>query len=436
MSGIRDIHQFKDLLNQAKGMENIRRIFPFVAPLLKLFGLNTKEIHRQLNQAGVLMEQISEMTAIPDNFNDIFSERGWIIYDHMNLEVAKKAIRMAREEDIERAETFLVDSYNYEQVEMLLRRMWGVDAFKARMPLAEKALQDYREERYHACVPVVLALLDGMVNEIYERFKGKRKGFSAEDVDLTAWDSIAAHEKGLAKLVKIFQTGRYKTTVDPIFIPYRNGIIHGMDLGYDNKMVAAKTWGALFATRDWAIRAEGKSLDAPPEEPPVSFQDIGRQLMATNKMRMELEAWRPREILDIQPRSGLPESFGNGTPEQKLAEFLQYWKSKNYGRMARCVSHMFQNSNANKMAQSVRELYEGRSLENFEIEEIQDEAPAITVIHVRIWGQENGESIEKTVIARMINEGKNGDGVIRGTEESGWTLASYGMNQQVEAKNI
>jgi hypothetical protein len=55
-----------------------------------------------------------------------------------------------------------------------------------------KALVDYEQERYHACVPVVLALLDGLVNELYE----KRRGFFAEGVDLTH-GFYSAHSRGL-----------------------------------------------------------------------------------------------------------------------------------------------------------------------------------------------------------------------------------------------
>ena len=48
-----------------------------------------------------------------------------------------------------------------------------------RWHLAQKALIDYREARYHACVPVVLALLDGIVNEAHEKGRGLKLGFFA-----------------------------------------------------------------------------------------------------------------------------------------------------------------------------------------------------------------------------------------------------------------
>jgi hypothetical protein len=122
------------------------------------------------------------------------------------------------------------------------------------MTLAQKALTDYHEGRYHACVPVVLAMMDGMVNELYLRAKGKRKGLSAEGANHEAWNSVSAHSRGLGQLIPVLMKGRNKTITQQVDMPYWHGIMHGMDLGYDNKIVAAKTWAALFSLRDWAKR--------------------------------------------------------------------------------------------------------------------------------------------------------------------------------------
>ncbi len=83
----------------------------------------------------------------------------------------------------------------------MLCRMKDIEEFRPRMTLAQKALNDYREGRYHACVPVVLALMDGMVNELNLKANMKKKGLSAEDVNLEAWNSVSAHSNGLGRLV-------------------------------------------------------------------------------------------------------------------------------------------------------------------------------------------------------------------------------------------
>lgn len=53
-------------------------------------------------------------------------------------------------------------------------------------------------------------------------------------------DSIAAHETGLKALARIMGRGRNRTNEEIISVPYRNGILHGRDLAFDNKVVAAK----------------------------------------------------------------------------------------------------------------------------------------------------------------------------------------------------
>lgn len=109
-----------------------------------------------------------------------------------------------------------------------------------------------------------------------------------ENVNLEAWDSIADHHTGLTVLARIFQTGRRKQTTEPLTTPYRNGILHGVDLGYDNQMVATKTWAALFAIRDWALKAEQDLLAAPPEPPQRSWGDLLQQMRenANEKRRL------------------------------------------------------------------------------------------------------------------------------------------------------
>jgi hypothetical protein len=44
------------------------------------------------------------MTAIPDKFNDMFSDRWWILFDSLSLDVAKQDIETAETDEIDTAE--------------------------------------------------------------------------------------------------------------------------------------------------------------------------------------------------------------------------------------------------------------------------------------------------------------------------------------------
>lgn len=231
---IRDIPKLRSLIEQAEQFRSLRAVYPALRPLLRLMRVDTARIEGALARAEELAQETDEMATIPDRFDDLFAHKGWIMYELMSLDVAKAAIDKADAGDLEGAERLLVDYYDSDTVRWQLRTMVAVEAFRPRMRLAEKALLDFEEGRYHACTPVVLALMDGLVSELHER----QRGFFAEGADLQAWDSLAAHSKGLNQLSAIFRKGRRKVVADPIEIPYRHGIMHGFDLGYDNRMVA------------------------------------------------------------------------------------------------------------------------------------------------------------------------------------------------------
>lgn len=421
---IRDIPSIAKALKDARDMAAFKRIMPYCRPFLKLLGVDVEKIDDALDKVDDLARQIEEMSQIPDRFNDFFASRGWIAYDLLNLEVAKAAIAKVESGDIDGAETHLVNYYSPETVRWKLQSMNGIHAFRPRIPLAQKALVDYEEERYHACVPVVLALLDGLVNELHER----RRGFFAEEVDLTAWDSISAHSRGLNLLIPIFQKGRYTTTTEPISIPYRNGIMHGMDLGYDNKMVAAKTWAALFATHDWALKAEKGLIEAPPEEPQKTWNEILQQLRENQANKKQSEQWRPRDIIvgvDV-PKTDVPERFTDGTPEKRLAEYLIFWKKKNYGYMARCLSAKW-SPPVKEAPIHIRKIFESKTLKSFEFTSIRDSAAAMSIISTKLVFEEYGEDVTKSFEFRLINENSEGDTQIGDTPNSEWKIINWAL---------
>lgn len=342
-------------------MAVLKRVFPFARPFLKVLGADVEKMAEALAKVDDLLCQTEELSRMPDQFNDIFGERGWIMYGAMNLEVAKRAVEKAKSGDIDGAEDDLVSHYDAETVKWHLSRMWGVRAFRPRMRLAEKAFTDHAEGRYHACVPVVLALMDGLVNELHPN----HRGFFANGTELAAWDSIAAHSRGLGILVRLFQKGQYKTTTEEMRIPYRNGIMHGMALGYDNRMVAAKAWAALFAVREWALKVEHGDINAPAEQSQPTFADLAKQLTELDLQEKRLAEWKPRGIqvgVNV-PESGEPAQYVPGTPEEKLARYLGCWARSNYGRMAECLPH--DTRKLKGAPQQVREVFEGQRLKAF-----------------------------------------------------------------------
>ena len=301
------------------------------------------------------------------------------------------------------------------------------------MALAEKALLDYREGRYHACIPVVLALLDGMVNEVHQKALGTRRGISAEGVDLSAWDSLAAHQSGLNRLMKIVQSGRRRTTTEEIRMPYRNGILHGVDLGYDNVVVAAKTWALLFATREWAIKAERNELHGPPAQPESTLKESWAQLKESLKGLQALEAkkrrqreWVPRtfELGRDLPRTGPPEAFAVDTPERALAEYLTWWQQRNYGFMARQAA-LSGNVAVKNGAVRVRDEFKSKRLIAFTFKAVSELGAGITDILVELVMEIEGETLLQEKNFRMMHAGPDGSLAITAPGE--WAVFTWAI---------
>jgi len=419
---IRDIPSIKDLVRQAKAFRSFKAVFPFLRPILRFLGVDIAKLGETLSTVDDLAREVDALSKIPDKFNDLFSARGWIIYDLLNLEIAREAIELAESGDFQAAEKCLVDYFSPDTVKWQLKTMFAVEAFRPRMNLAEKALLDYEQGRYHACIPVILAQIDGLVSDLHKR----RRGFFADGVDLEAWDSLAAHSKGLNQLSIIFNKGRRKTTTEEISMPFRHGIMHGRDLGYDNILVAAKTWAALFSVRDWAIKAERDMLDAPPEEPKRSWGEILESISYHTQETKRWEDWKPREILTEElPIDPLPSEFDSRTPEQSLAEFLSLWKASNYGHMAEFVPFLFKRYAERPLAADIRDAYQEKVLVSFRFSSFDHSIPSMAEIRVDCEIDIAGEKTRREIAFRMVCEDPEGEMVSHGNPNGRWVVMNW-----------
>lgn len=207
---IRENPSSREIDDTVKNVETLKQSMPIVEPLFEMLGVDIGEVKKALEKFD--FQGIDEMLDIPDRFNELFVEHGWIIYSTMSLTVAKEAIKKAEVGDFVGAEGDLIDYYNEKNIRMQLTYFDKIKAFKPRMRLINLALDDYLAERYHAIIPVVLALTDGLVNELHP----DRRGISAEKTELQAWDSIAAHSQGLGKLKSILFKGRKKLILNQL----------------------------------------------------------------------------------------------------------------------------------------------------------------------------------------------------------------------------
>jgi hypothetical protein len=243
MKNISDNPDLQSLITDANSLEQIES---FLRGLNVGLDLSIRE----------LSQKAKGVATIGDRFNDIFSECGWIATEDMSVPLMEQAIKLFKENGLEKAENFLCTSFDEAYFSLHSRRMraiwvWGEN----RSRLLELAFIDHEQGRYHASVPVVLAQIDGL------SFDTNKESFFDKKSALIIKDSIAAHESGLRNLSNTASKPRTKTRSNPLKFPYRHGILHGRELAYDNKLVSTKCFFILFAMRPWALKFQHVEFD-------------------------------------------------------------------------------------------------------------------------------------------------------------------------------
>ncbi|KNY30585.1 hypothetical protein [Pseudobacteroides cellulosolvens] len=388
----------------------------------KFLGVFKKEEFKELSG---LRNQLEILTTLPDDFNGFFSKHGWIAYEGFNVEVMKKAIEYAKQGKFKEAEEEILNYYIEDNIRFIISRGASIEAFRARRQLSLNALDEYVEKHYYACVPLLLMVIDGLVNDI-----SKETGFFAEKTDLTSWDSIAGHYSGLTALKQIFNSSRKKTNTEQITMPYRNGIMHGRDLNFDNIYVAAKCWCCLAAVLDWGRDIMNGKKTAPEPQPKKTFmQQLGDlkdsfdKLEQSNKFKDRIKNWKPRSLVieSNQYKNINSSKLQAFSPEKFAVEFLEYWQMRNYGYMAKYAYLPIKSKQNSQVAREMRIIFKNKELINYEITSINDEAPAITQIGISLEIYYQGIQLKKQTVFRMLIQGDN---VINGDNDVQWVIVS------------
>ena len=362
---IADNPGYLQLDEEIRGIQYLERICPF---------LFTKE---QRDQIANIRTCLDEQRTRPDEFNSLFVNRGWVCYETMNSDLLVRCIELGKDGDYEGAEQELVSFYQRD-IRYLVSLLRHTPGFSSRFELFEKALDDYHNGGYHSCTPLFLMLIDGAVNEVLK----KNQGLFAQNIDLVIDGSVVGHETGLPSLVKILSRSRKQTTTEAISMPYRNGIMHGMDLGYDNVLVATKALALLFAVAEW-IRQYGKPKQEPKSNKIGLKQTIASYAQIMNRLKAQqrlIDAWTPRCFDSVDFATYIPEP---GSPEQRVCELFDFYVKSNYGRMAELLADCLHYS-VKKEASHVRSLLENIKCIKYHLLRVVDRAPAVTEVIARL----------------------------------------------------
>ena len=400
------------LLELIQGASNIEALWPAIPLLQKMFP-DRPEFSKKLME---LKEQ-SKILLLPDRFNEIFAASGWIAYESMSLEMMEKAIAEFDAYGLAVAEGYLVDSYDAEVLRLGILRLNRLPEFQKRTRLVDLAKEDYLAERYHACTPLLLSLMDGLANDV-----SRHVGLFADNATLTAWDCIAAHSTGLRGLVALMTKGRNKTNEESISVPYRHGILHGRELAFDNRVVAAKTWAAFFAMQDWAeALSEGKK--DPVQKTEYSWIELQQSIQKAQDTKRYLDTWEPRGPgdFDYLPWSELLPPLPEGSPEQTVALFMGNWRQSRFAPLADALSHTYDMAMGKKAGEAKQDF--GRyKVVSFQVVAVEDRSPAYSAVLLRAVFSIKGDEFEEELSVSVSYRDQKGWPICRLEPGGKWSL--------------
>ena len=328
--------------------------------------------------------QARAVFATPDlflDFNKYFNKLGWHGHGSLPIPLLEQANQLAKSNLFEEAEEVLVNHYTdkFDYHFILLR---GLPRYFEREHIFEKAKERFFQEDYISCVPLILMMIDGIGYDTFNSVTFKI------GVDFNTWDSISAINGDIDNLIKEITRVRRIFNTDKLTIPYRNGILHGIDVGYDNKLVAIKAWALLFTIRDILVdkrneeskKSKYNEQQEKKQEEFLSFvQNPIKHIGEIFDYADSFYNWKPsrnQSQWDMVKKTGAPEDFPNDSPEHSIMSFLYAWKSSNYGLMAELVFKK-DNITKGKLAGQFRQALNLKSLQDYRIEFIQEERGGI-----------------------------------------------------------
>ena len=427
----------QEFMEQVNTMKNI-------LPLLKIlnffgivkednFGSQLLKLQEDILKAENLMKMI-------DDFNLFFSNLGWIAYKRMSIDIIEESVKLHNNGEIEKANELLIEYYSPDNIRKIINWIYNSKIFKLRQEQLQVAFERYENKDYISCIPILLIAIDGGVQNIVG------SGFFSSKTDLEVWDSIAGHTSGLASIKNIWYKSRKKVNNESINIPFRNGIMHGIDINYGNSEVAAKCWGIMFALTEWAedcLNEEKRKNDYNAKQyernKPIFKQIIEsiENLRNTNYYEKLVEAWKPRkiEIGVTVPISGKSDEYGKNTPEKKTIHFFELINKGNYGYMYDCLYKKitnkklyYENKYDNNYIKILREDFKNIKIINYEIINIEDEAPAITNVLCNVKVVRTNIEFQFNCNFRMIYV-VDGEISLRDIEHGEWLI--IGGDQQL-----
>lgn len=215
-----------------------------------------------LDEMAQLLDRGEELSGWAPEVAATLGPLGWIPIASAPFEGYARAVQLVRAGDVGAAESLLCDAWDEGDPSHLRALLPRVSAIYLGPPprttvahhrrrLLTQALDHHERGEYAAAISVVLAQIDGIVYDHtgeYGRSFFSRKGTPDHLMD---GSTLPGHPRGLAQLARLFADQPRVTS--PSGALGRNGILHGRELAYDNRVNSVKAFAALISVIEWAV---------------------------------------------------------------------------------------------------------------------------------------------------------------------------------------
>lgn len=355
--------------------------FEAMRPLAKLVGFFNSGVRKQFKEVEQQLNNVKQMVANLELFAQTYSVLGWVNYDRLSTDVVASVVGMPIEDGEAILTKYHLDADNLS----FLGYRFKTKHYDPWFEMFERAVERATAEDFLSAIPLVLSVIDG----ICTTSTGKHP-FSG-GADAPVFDSQTSGPGGLSEGLALLGSTRRKLHADAISLPFRHGIVHGLNPNYGHPVVAAKAFNLLQATVDYFDRRRDEAeriAKAAEEQKPIDLRELGENLRKNAETKRALQQWRARPVVSGVPlaSSDTPANLPVGTPEAFVAHYLSLLTDQNYGELAKATVD-YPKRPIGYRAGKLRENLKSVRLTGWTITGIEDTAPAMSRVTAMLEGR-------------------------------------------------
>jgi len=191
------------------------------------------------------------------------SPLGWVNYDRISTEIVARVLELR----IDEGEDALTSYHLHPDNLRFLGYRFSTSHYEPWAAIYERAVERAAAEDYLSAIPLILIVIDG----ICTTSTGKHP-FSG-GADAPVFDTQTSGPGGLPEGLALLGSTRRKLNVEGLTVPFRHGIVHGLNPNFGSAIVAAKAFNLLQALVDYFDRRRDEAqrlAKAADEHPDIS----------------------------------------------------------------------------------------------------------------------------------------------------------------------